>query len=113
LGGQNTQAITRNHPKNGCGVEKFNNFSISSSTQQTLYASGNSAGRRSKRNKPLGFGALPIYFCVSARLVCYCSFQNPNLKFWTNNATEQAIGRMKMRARTVRGYKSWQACKLA
>lgn len=26
---------------------------------------------------------------------------------WTNNLTEQAIGRMKMRARTVRGYKSW------
>ena len=25
---------------------------------------------------------------------------------WTNNATEQAIGRMKMRTRTVRGYKS-------
>ncbi|OGO72784.1 MAG: hypothetical protein A2Z49_07560 [Chloroflexi bacterium RBG_19FT_COMBO_56_12] len=28
---------------------------------------------------------------------------------WTNNGTELAIGRMKMRARTVRGYKSWQA----
>lgn len=27
---------------------------------------------------------------------------------WTNNGTEQVIGRMKMRARTVRGYKSWQ-----
>lgn len=27
---------------------------------------------------------------------------------WTNNNTEQAIRRMKMRARTVRGYKSWQ-----
>jgi len=27
---------------------------------------------------------------------------------WTNNGTEQAIGRMKMRARTMRGYKSWQ-----
>lgn len=26
---------------------------------------------------------------------------------WTNNVTEQAIGRMKMRARTVRGYKTW------
>ena len=26
---------------------------------------------------------------------------------WTNNPTEQAIGRMKMRARTVRGYKNW------
>jgi|GEM_PF-579007 len=26
---------------------------------------------------------------------------------WTNNGTEQAIGRMKMRSRTVRGCKSW------
>ena len=26
---------------------------------------------------------------------------------WTNNATERAIGKMKMRARTVRGYKNW------
>jgi transposase-like protein len=27
---------------------------------------------------------------------------------WTNNGTEQVIGRMKMRSRTVRGYKVWQ-----
>ncbi len=27
---------------------------------------------------------------------------------WTNNGTEQTIGRMKLRSRTVRGYKSWQ-----
>jgi hypothetical protein len=27
---------------------------------------------------------------------------------WTNNGTEQVIGRMKMRSRTVRGYKFWQ-----
>jgi transposase-like protein len=26
---------------------------------------------------------------------------------WTNNRTEQVIGRIKMRSRTVRGYKSW------
>jgi len=26
---------------------------------------------------------------------------------WTNNVTEQVIGKMKMRARTVRGYKTW------
>jgi transposase-like protein len=26
---------------------------------------------------------------------------------WTNNTTEQVIGRMKMRARTVRGYQNW------
>jgi len=26
---------------------------------------------------------------------------------WTNNPTEQVIGKMKMRTRTVRGYKNW------
>jgi transposase-like protein len=26
---------------------------------------------------------------------------------WTNNGSEQVIGKMKMRSRTVRGYKSW------
>jgi len=37
----------------------------------------------------------------------YCTFQSEPEIPWTNNATEQAIGRMKMRARTVRSYKSW------
>jgi transposase-like protein len=37
----------------------------------------------------------------------YCTFQHEPQVPWTNNATERAIGRMKMRARTVRGYKSW------
>lgn len=37
----------------------------------------------------------------------YCTFQSEPLVPWTNNATERAIGLMKMRARTVRGYKSW------
>jgi hypothetical protein len=32
---------------------------------------------------------------------------------WTNNLTEQAIGRMKMRSRTVRGYKSWSGMSAA
>ncbi len=32
---------------------------------------------------------------------------------WTNNGTEQGIGRMKMRSRTVRGYKSWQGLEAA
>lgn len=37
----------------------------------------------------------------------YCTFYS-NLEIpWTNNGTEQVIGRMKMRARTVRGYKTW------
>ncbi|HEX2991702.1 MAG TPA: transposase [Anaerolineales bacterium] len=38
---------------------------------------------------------------------CYCTFQSEPLVPWTNNATERLIGSMKMRARTVRGYKSW------
>lgn len=37
----------------------------------------------------------------------YCTFQAEPQVPWTNNATEQTIGKMKMRARTVRGYKSW------
>ncbi|TAK14328.1 MAG: hypothetical protein EPO32_01885 [Anaerolineae bacterium] len=32
-------------------------------------------------------------------------FHDPGIP-WTNNATEQAIGRMKMRAKSVRGYKT-------
>jgi len=32
-------------------------------------------------------------------------FEDPQVP-WTNNATEQVIGRMKMRSRTVRGYKT-------
>jgi len=37
----------------------------------------------------------------------YCTFySDPDIP-WTNNTTEQVIGRMKMRARTVRGYKTW------
>jgi len=38
----------------------------------------------------------------------YCAFQSEPEVPWTNNTTERAIGRMKMRARTVRGYKSWK-----
>lgn len=38
----------------------------------------------------------------------YCTFQSEPAVPWTNNATERTIGRMKMRARTVRGFKSWQ-----
>jgi transposase-like protein len=32
---------------------------------------------------------------------------------WTNNRTEQVIGRIKMRSRTVRGYKSWPGMQAA
>jgi transposase IS66 family protein len=44
---------------------------------------------------------------LSQRWTSFCTFQGEPQVPWTNNATEQAIGRMKMRARTVRGYKSW------
>lgn len=37
----------------------------------------------------------------------YCAFYTDPEIPWTNNGTEQVIGRMKMRARTVRGYKTW------
>lgn len=45
---------------------------------------------------------------LSQRWQSYCTFQSEPKVPWTNNRTEQAIGRMKMRARTVRGYKTWQ-----
>ncbi len=44
---------------------------------------------------------------LSERWEEYGTFQHEKDIPWTNNATEQAIGRMKMRARTVRGYKTW------
>jgi transposase-like protein len=37
----------------------------------------------------------------------FCTFYADPAVPWTNNGTEQVIGRMKMRARTVRGYKTW------
>jgi transposase-like protein len=37
----------------------------------------------------------------------FCTFYTDPAIPWTNNGTEQVIGRMKMRARTVRGYKTW------
>ena len=67
-------------------------------------------GRRSKRNQP--HSALEQLRDLLLRLIQdwhrYCTFQSEPEVPWTNNATEQAIGRMKMRARTVRGYKSWR-----
>ena len=67
------------------------------------------AVRRSGRAKPLT--ALEqlrdLLLRLSERWQDYCTFQHEPEVPWTNNLTEQAIGRMKMRARTVRGYKSW------
>jgi transposase-like protein len=75
-----------------------------------LYALWKQLGiRRSGRNKPLT--ALEqlraLLWRLSQAWQSYCTFQHEPDVPWTNNATEQAIGRMKMRARTVRGYKTW------
>jgi transposase-like protein len=37
----------------------------------------------------------------------FCTFYSDPAIPWTNNGTERVIGKMKMRARTVRGYKTW------
>jgi hypothetical protein len=66
-------------------------------------------GRRSKRNQArLALEQLRnLLLRLSQDWHRYCIFQSEPQVPWTNNATERAIGRMKMRARTVRGYKSW------
>jgi transposase-like protein len=44
---------------------------------------------------------------LSENWTSFCAFYNDPAIPWTNNGTERVIGRMKMRARTVRGYKTW------
>jgi transposase-like protein len=67
-------------------------------------------GRRSKPNQVrLALEQLrDLLLRLSQDWWRYCVFQSEPQVPWTNNPTERAIGRMKMRARTVRGYKSWQ-----
>lgn len=67
-------------------------------------------GRRSKPNQPrLALEQLrDLLLRLSQDWQRYCAFQAEPQIPWTNNPTERAIGKMKMRARTVRGYKSWQ-----
>lgn len=77
---------------------------------KTLYALWKQLpGRRSKRDQARS--ALEqlrdLLLRLSQDWPYYCTFQSEPLVPWTNNATEQTIGKMKMRARTVRGYKSW------
>lgn len=77
---------------------------------KTLYALWKQLpGRRSKREQPRS--ALEQLRDLLLRLSQdwhnYCTFQSQPEVPWTNNTTERAIGKMKMRARTVRGYKSW------
>jgi hypothetical protein len=66
-------------------------------------------GRRSKPNQArLALEQLrDLLLLLSQDWQRYCVFQSEPQVPWTNNPTERAIGRMKMRARTVRGYKSW------
>ena len=77
---------------------------------KTLYALWKQLpGRHSNRHQPRS--ALEqlrdLLLRLSQDWQSYCTFQSEPEIPWTHNATEQAIGRMKMRARTVRGYKSW------
>jgi len=77
---------------------------------KTLYALWKQLpGRRSKRNQArLALEQLrDLLLRLSQDWHRYSSFQSEPAVPWTNNSTERAIGRMKMRARTVRGYKSW------
>ena len=66
-------------------------------------------GRRSKSDQPRTplEQLRDLLLRLSEHWHNYCTFQSEPAVPWTNNATERAIGRMKMRARTVRGYKSW------
>jgi transposase-like protein len=78
---------------------------------QTLHALWKQLpGRRSKRNQArLALEQLrDLLLRLSQDWHRYCAFQSEPEVPWTNNSTKRAIGRMKMRARTVRGYKSWQ-----
>jgi transposase-like protein len=67
------------------------------------------AVRRGRGNAPL----TPIdqlrdlLIRLSENWPSFCTFYSDPAIPWTNNGTEQVIGRMKMRARTVRGYKNW------
>lgn len=67
-------------------------------------------GRRSKPDQPRTplEQLRDLLLRLSEHWHNYCTFQSEPTVPWTNNATERAIGRMKMRARTVRGYKSWR-----
>ena len=67
-------------------------------------------GRRSKRNQArFALEQLrDLLLRLSEHWQPYCAFQDEPEIPWTNNPTERTIGRMKIRARTVRGYKSWQ-----
>lgn len=63
-------------------------------------------GRRSGQYTPID-QLRDLLIRLSENWSGFCAFYTDPAIPWTNNGTEQVIGRMKMRARTVRGYKSW------
>jgi transposase-like protein len=65
-----------------------------------------SRGRRNDQQTP-DYQLRDLLIRLSENWPGFCAFYNDPAIPWTNNGTEQVIGRMKMRARTVRGYKSW------
>jgi len=67
------------------------------------------AVKRGKGNNPLTplDQLRDLLIRLSENWGSFCAFYTDPAIPWTNNGTEQVIGRMKMRARTVRGYKTW------
>ena len=65
-----------------------------------------SRGRRSDPQTP-GYQLRDLPIRLSENWSYFCTFYTDPAIPWTNNGTEQVIGRLKMRARTVRGYKTW------
>ena len=65
-----------------------------------------SGGRRNTQYTPID-QLRDLLIRLSETWVNFCTFYTDPAIPWTNNGTEQVIGRMKMRARTVRGYKTW------
>jgi transposase-like protein len=63
-------------------------------------------GRRSDLQTP-DYQLRDLLIRLSETWPSFCTFYTDPAIPWTNNGTEQVIGRMKMRARTVRGYKTW------
>jgi len=66
-----------------------------------------SRGKRSEQQTP-DYQLRDLLIRLSENWSGFCAFFTDPAIPWTNNGTEQVIGRMKMRARTVRGYKTWQ-----
>ena len=65
-----------------------------------------SRGRRSDQQTP-DYQLRDLLIRLCENWSGFCAFYTDPAIPWTNNGTEQVIGRMKMRARTVRGYKTW------